>query len=290
LSLYSKEWIPYAILKDESIWKGKFESFYSMTNFGPVLSPGLILKMTNSLVKEIRVGIAAARSGMNLQTKFKKKNEEINTILKKYLDHQENLALNRINDRTFKILKYDWKEMIKSKMPKFYRMEAKTLFYNYFELETIRRNMTEDIESFFSSKIKNLIFATSAKIFPYLNQTVSVRIILAKFYKIAEEDIEPEDLAEYKRDILLREQLVKEEEDSFDDEDDSKKEEKEEDEGEEDENEEKDKEKERKDYKITPNNNNKYGVNTTDTVKGVKVSTTDHVSNKEDGKIKVNKK
>ena len=216
--IYSKEWIPYAMHKDDSIWKGKFENFYSMTNFGPVLSPGLVLRMTNSLVKEIRVGIAAARSGMNLQTKFKKKNEQINIILKKFLDYQEDLALNRINDRTFKMNKYDWKEMIKSKMPKFYRMEAKTLFYNYYELETIRRNMTEDIETFFSSKIKNLIFATSAKIFPYLNQAVSVRIIIAKFYKIAEEDIEPEDLAEYKRDLLLRDQPIKEEEDSFDDE------------------------------------------------------------------------
>ena len=206
------------MLKDDKIWRNKFENFYSMTNFGPVLSPGLVLKMTNALIKEVRVGIAAARSGMNLQTKFKKKNEQINLFLRKYLEYQEDLSLNRINDKKFKMLKYDWKDMIKSKMPKFYRMEAKTLFYNFYELETIRRNMTEDIESFFSTKIKNLIFATSAKIFPYLNQAVSVRIILAKFYKIAEEDIEPEDLAEYKLDILLREQALKEEEDSFDDE------------------------------------------------------------------------
>lgn len=189
-----------------------------MTNFGPVLSPGLVNKMTNSLIKEVRVGIAAARSGMNLQTKFKKKNEQINIILRKYLDYQEDYALNRITERQFKMNKSDWKENVKSKMPRFYRMEAKTLFYNYYELETIRRNMIEDIETFFSSKIKNLIFATSAKIFPYLNQAVSVRIILAKFYKIAEEDIQPEDLGEYKLDMQLRELSIKEEEDSFDDE------------------------------------------------------------------------
>lgn len=188
-----------------------------MTNFGSALSAGLVTKMSNSLVKEVRVGIAAARSGMNLQTKFKKKNEQINLILRKYLDYLEDLSLNRINDKQFKILKYDWKEMLKSKMPKFYRMEAKTLFYNFYELEVIRRNMTEDIESFFSTKIKNLMFATSAKVFPYLNQAVSVRIILAKFYKISEEDINPEDLAEYKADLLLRDQAIKEEEDSFDD-------------------------------------------------------------------------
>lgn len=260
-----------------------------MTNFGPVLSPGLVVKMTNSLVKEIRVGIAAARSGMNLQTKFKKKNEEINIILKKYLDHQEDLALNRIDERRFKNLRNDWKVMIKSKMPKFYRMEAKTLFYNYFELETIRRNMTEDIESFFNSKIKNLIFATSAKIFPYLNQTVSVRIILAKFYKIAEEDIEPEDLAEYKRDILLREQAVKEEEDSFDDEDDDNKKQ---DEKEDDEDENDKEENEKNEKKISPQKESKKVVNSTETGKGMNNKTKDKVmtTNKEEEKIKVNKK
>ena len=189
-----------------------------MSNFGPVISPGLVVKMTNSLVKEIRVGIAAARSGMNLQTKFKKKNEQINLILRNYLDYLEDMALNRISEKKFKALKYDWREMIKTRMPKFYRMEAKTLFFNFYELEMIRRSMTEDIEPFFSSKIKNLMFATSAKVYTYLNQAVSVRIILAKFYKIAEEDILPEDLAEYKEDLLLRDQAIKEEEDSFDDE------------------------------------------------------------------------
>lgn len=187
-----------------------------MTNFGPVLSPNLVSKMSNALVKEVRVGIAAARSGMNLQTKFKKKNENINLFLRKYLDNLEDIALNRITDRQFKINKMDWKDMIKTKMPKFYRMEAKTLFYNFYELEIIRRNMTEDIEPFFASKIKNLMFATSAKVYPYLNQAVSVRIILAKFYRIEEEDINPEDLAEYKHDLLMRDQPIKEEEDSFD--------------------------------------------------------------------------
>ena len=44
-----------------------------MTNFSNQYSSGLIHKMREALIKEIRVGITAARSGMNLQTKFKKK-------------------------------------------------------------------------------------------------------------------------------------------------------------------------------------------------------------------------
>lgn len=213
-----KEWIPYFHCKDEKIWRGKFDHFFSMTNFGPAISPGLVVKMTNALVKEVRVGIAAARSGMNLQTRFKKKNEQINIVLRKYLDYLEDYSLDRMTDKMFKMLKQDWKDMIKTRIPKFYRMEAKTLYYNFYELEIIRRSMTEDIESFFNSKTKNLMFATSAKVYPYLNQVVSVRIILAKFYRIAEEDILPEHLKEYKEDLASREQEIKEEEDSFEDE------------------------------------------------------------------------
>lgn len=58
---------------DNNIFKNKFEPFYSMTNFGPTCSPKLVNKMKESLIKEMRVGITAARSGKNLQTKFKKK-------------------------------------------------------------------------------------------------------------------------------------------------------------------------------------------------------------------------
>ena len=76
-NLYEKEkWLPYFTL-DNAIWRGKFEPFYSLCNFGPVYSQGLVKKMTDALIMEMRVGIAAARSGKNLPTRFKKKNEVI---------------------------------------------------------------------------------------------------------------------------------------------------------------------------------------------------------------------
>jgi hypothetical protein len=73
-NLYEKNhWRPYFTLERNNIWRGKFEPFYSLSNFGPCYSPGLVNKMKESLIKEMRVGITAARSGMNLPTKFKKK-------------------------------------------------------------------------------------------------------------------------------------------------------------------------------------------------------------------------
>lgn len=73
-NLYDREcWRPYVSLSTDGIFRGRFEPFYSLTNFGPCYSPGLVNRMKESLIKEMRVGITAARSGMNLQTKFKKK-------------------------------------------------------------------------------------------------------------------------------------------------------------------------------------------------------------------------
>ena len=101
-------------------------------------------------------------------------------------------------------------------MPKFYRMEAQAIFFNFFETEIIRREITEDLEEFWYSKIKNVVFATSAKVYAYANQVVSVRIILAKIYKIPLEDIkDKEEEKEYQE--MLKEdpnKLVEEEVDS----------------------------------------------------------------------------
>ena len=55
------------------IWNGIFEPFYPLAHFGPQLSPSLINKMREALIKEIRVGITISRSSINMQTKFKKK-------------------------------------------------------------------------------------------------------------------------------------------------------------------------------------------------------------------------
>ena len=69
----SSLWKPLFFADKGNQFKGTFEPFYSMTNFGPTYSPGLVNRMKETLIKEMRVGITAARSGKNLQTKFKKK-------------------------------------------------------------------------------------------------------------------------------------------------------------------------------------------------------------------------
>jgi len=216
-NIYQSEcWYPYINLKNGKIWNDKFEAFFSMTNFSNQYSSGLIHKMREALIKEIRVGITAARSGMNLQTKFKKKNEQINTILAKYLDYLEERALNRIDENVFKLKLEEWEDMIKTRLPKFYKMEAKTVFFNYYDLEGIRREINDDLEKFYNSKIKNLMFATSAKIYPYFNQIVSVRIIIAKFYRIPEEDIGKEDILFYKEEFSKSGKEIEEEKDDDD--------------------------------------------------------------------------
>lgn len=57
----------------QKIWTGVFEPFYPLCTFGPPLSPNLVNKMREALIKEVRVGVTISRSSNNMQTKFKKK-------------------------------------------------------------------------------------------------------------------------------------------------------------------------------------------------------------------------
>ena len=184
--------------------------------------------MTDALIKEMRVGIAAARSGKNLTTKFKPKNEKINKQLSKYLDFLENRSLNRLSEEEFNKKYIDWVTVCKKYMPKFYRMEAQAVSFNFFETEIIRREITDDLEKFWYSKIKNIVFATSARVYGYPNQAVSVRIILAKFYRIPLEDITNKDEEKEYIEMLKEDpnKLIEEEIDSDEEEDKKKEEEK----------------------------------------------------------------
>ena len=73
-NLYDKNaWLPYFLLKGDQLFRGKVEPFYSISNFGSPYTPSLINRMKDNLIKEMRIGITAARSGLNLQTRFQKK-------------------------------------------------------------------------------------------------------------------------------------------------------------------------------------------------------------------------
>ena len=223
-NIYDPErWMPFFDIRDRNnqdsssiegpIWTGNFDMFYSLTNFGPSFRPKTVNKMRENLIKEVTRGIIAARSGLNLQTRFKKKNEHINDILGRFCTFNEERALNRISKKEYDQKKEEWEIMIKQKLPKYFRMEWVNLFFNSYELESIRRQITDDLLYFYKTKQKNLMFATSAGVFPYLNQVVSVRIIIAKFYKVSEEEVNAEDLRDFK-DSATNSYNIQEEQDS----------------------------------------------------------------------------
>lgn len=93
-------------------------------------------------------------------------------------------------------------------------MDARCMHFNFYDLERIRKNIDEDLKPFYNRKEKNCVFATSAKIFPYQNHIVSVRIIIAIFTKIPQYDVPTAELEDYI--ITLKEDKDKliEEEDS----------------------------------------------------------------------------
>lgn len=88
------------------------------------------------------------------------------------------------------------------------------MHFNFYDLERIRKNIDEDLKPFYNRKEKNCMFATSAKIYPYHNHVVSVRIILAVFIKIPEYEVPSAELEDYR--LTLKEdqdKLIEEEED-----------------------------------------------------------------------------
>jgi len=92
------------------------------------------------------------------------------------------------------------------------------MHFNFYDLERIRKNIDEDLKSFYNRKEKNCVFATSAKIFPYQNHVVSVRIIIAVFLKIPEYEVPTAELEDYRitlkedKDKLIEEESSDEEE------------------------------------------------------------------------------
>ena len=111
-----------------------------------------------------------------------------------------------------------WKEQIKTKIPKYFKMDARCMHFNFYDLERIRKNIDEDLKPFYNRKEKNCVFATSAKIFPYHNHVVSVRIIIAVFVKIPEYEVPTAELEDYRitlkedKDKLIEEEQSDEEE------------------------------------------------------------------------------
>ena len=112
----------------------------------------------------------------------------------------------------------DWKEQLKTKLPRYFKMDSRCMHFNFYDLEKIRKNIDEDLKPFYSRKEKNCLFATSAKIYPYHNSIVSLRVIIAVFFKIPEYEVSTEDLEDYRLSMKEADEPIKEEEDSDDEE------------------------------------------------------------------------
>lgn len=193
-NLYNRnQWLPFFCYPQETnkIFNEKFSNFYYQNiKIETIRNNNIITKINSKLPRDIKISIATSRKEKNLPTRFKNKNEKIVGLLAQYLDYIEEIALGRIEPSYFKKeIKPNWTNLIKRQLPPFYQMEVINLFFNYYESEAIRRNIHEELEYFWNDKQKNIIFATFGKIYPYQNQIISTRIIIAKFSKIPLEDI-----------------------------------------------------------------------------------------------------
>ena len=185
--LYDKtKWIAFydrPVQRENSSWN---------YNFGPSYSKKIISSMTTKLQREVKVEIAVSRKNLNMYTKFKKMKEQIVLQLENYLDILEKRALGVYEQGEFEEALEEFSSRVKEYMPQFFKMEMNDLFFNSFDLVSIRKDVREKLEGIWNDRRKKIIFGSSAKVYGYINHTISVRVAVAKFYKIPLEDVKSE--------------------------------------------------------------------------------------------------
>jgi len=168
---------------NEDPWLAKVGSFFYMNNLSPPHSVEEIRHFEETMLNKIQITINQKRSGINLETFWKPKEDKINQILDKYLrllftnDTMKEYP-EVIVERSSKIV-----TEIKEMMPKNHLFKYLPLRFNIADTERVRSIVAENFSEFYLSAPSESFFATSCKMFPFPNKISSIRIIIAIIYK-----------------------------------------------------------------------------------------------------------
>jgi centrosomal protein CEP76 len=161
-----------------------FLPFYPPPVFYPNILKDPALKLQNKLLKEIRVGISALRSGKNKGTSWKNNNDNMVGLMERHLIFLERLARGEIPPDREKHKKHKWANQIRQFMPKHYRFSALPSHFNYPEPDRIRQVLVEEAGDYFLMDHKQIKFALAVKVFPYAGKVISIRVLVAAFFPI----------------------------------------------------------------------------------------------------------
>jgi len=174
-------------------WKNPLGVFYNFKNLFPPIKNREKKRLVEQVIEAVEFGLKAARSGANLETNLKGKNSKEVKHLMKYLRLKEYRDSERITDEEYQTQRIAWEKELKKLMPKNFRYNALPMIFCYNEPERIKSIITKQAAQFILRQEKESIFALAVKIFPFPNGFNSIRVVLAMFYMIPDDELEEED-------------------------------------------------------------------------------------------------
>jgi C2 domain len=176
---------------DNTLWHPFIESnfkplgaFYPPPILSPPLLPPLAKKLYASILKEMKMGISALRSGKNLGTSWKNQKDQCIQLMEDHLLFLEKISRGEIDEKNAKAGKREWGLKMRQFMPKSYRISAIPGHFNYPEPDRIAQLFIDQAKDFFTMQSKKVKWAVAVRLFPYVSKVISIRILVAAFYPV----------------------------------------------------------------------------------------------------------
>ena len=184
-NMYWKEYMPGQ--------RTELVSFYTPRSFEAPIHMTRASDLQIKIIKEIRLGISAFRSGINLGTSWMAQSNDIVVSMNKHLIFLEELARGNVSKEDQKTKKDEFRNSIKERMPPDCKFSALPARFVFTDPDRIRQVLLEESGDFFRINHKWLKFALAVKLFPYAGGVNSVRVMIATFQSMSEElNIQPE--------------------------------------------------------------------------------------------------
>lgn len=180
-------------LEDTGLWTPflteptNSKPFYSSPSFAPPLNYSIVEKLAARIVKELKLGISALRSGSNLGTSWKGQSDKVVAKMDQLLVILEQEMRGDLKPDEARELNRNWVSEIRLLMPEGFRFSGKPAHFNFAEPDRIRNVMLDEGGPFFKvSYMQNEAlqskFAIAVKVFPYVGRVISIRVIVAVFF------------------------------------------------------------------------------------------------------------
>jgi len=168
-------------------WRTELVSFYTPRSFDAPIHMTRASDLQMKIIKEIRLGISAFRSGINLGTSWMAQSHDIVSLMNKHLVFLEEISRGNVSKEDQRAKKDEFRNGIKERMPPDCKFTALPARFVFIDPDRIRQVLLEESGDFFRVNHKWLKLALSVKLFPYAGSVNSVRVMIATFQAMSDQ-------------------------------------------------------------------------------------------------------